>query len=139
MANKAVALYQSVKINGKWTFRKVPEQRLRRLSEGKYHVSWYEGAKKKMEPVGLEPDVARAALTRKERELALIAVGGKIAEPKNKDSIRVSAAVEEYFADLRLREGKDGYGVAKKTIQAYNRRLGLLTEYRPSACLDDID
>jgi hypothetical protein len=52
MANKAVALYQSLRINGKWTFRKVPEQRLRRLSEGKYHVSWYEGSKKKMEPRG---------------------------------------------------------------------------------------
>jgi integrase len=139
MANKAVALYQSVKIKGKWTFHKVPEQRLRRLSEGKYHVSWYEGAKKKMEPVGSEPDVARAALTRKQRELALVAAGGKIAEPEKKDSIRVSAAVEEYFAELRLREGKDGYGIAKKTIQAYKRRLGLLTQYRQSACLDDID
>jgi hypothetical protein len=62
-----------------------------------------------MESVGSEPDVERAALTRKQRELALIAAGGKIAEPENKDSIRVAVAVEEYFADLRLREGKDGY------------------------------
>jgi hypothetical protein len=39
MANKAVALYQSIKVNGKWTFRKVPEQRLRRLAEGAYYIS----------------------------------------------------------------------------------------------------
>ena len=61
MVNKAVSLYQSVRINGKWTFRKAPEQRLRKLSEGKYYVSWYEGSKKKMEPVGAEPDVARVS------------------------------------------------------------------------------
>ena len=86
MANKAVALYQSVKINGKWTFRKVPDQRLRRLSEGKYHVSWYEGTKKKMEPVGSEPDVARAALTRKQRELEFVATGGQVSKPEQRSN-----------------------------------------------------
>ena len=38
MANKAVSLYQSVKINGKWTFKKASESRHRKLSEGKRNV-----------------------------------------------------------------------------------------------------
>ena len=34
MANVKVSLYQSIKVSGKWTFRRAPEQRLKRLSQG---------------------------------------------------------------------------------------------------------
>jgi hypothetical protein len=116
MANKAVSLYQSVRINGKWTFRKAPEQRLRKLSEGKYYVSWYEGSKKKMEPVGPEPDVARAAVMRKQRELAYLLSGGKIEQENGSKRTLGKDAIEDFIADLKVRRDKDGYGVAQRTI-----------------------
>jgi hypothetical protein len=34
-------LYQSVKVEGNWTFKKISETRLRRLSQGGYYISWY--------------------------------------------------------------------------------------------------
>lgn len=77
MANKAVALYQSKKINGKWRFRKAPDQRRRRLSEGAHYISWYEGTRKRMECVGPEPDVALAAFDKKRAELRFVATGAK--------------------------------------------------------------
>jgi integrase len=140
VANKVVTLYQSVKINGKWTFRKVPEQRLRRLSEGKYHVSWYEGSKKKMEPVGAEPDVARAALTRKQRELEFVATGGRVSNPEQRSNRnKLLAAVEAYVADCRARQGQSGYSMAKTTVEAYRYRLGFLTKFQPDAYVDEVD
>jgi len=139
MANKAVALYQSVRINGKWTFRKVPEQRLRRLSEGKYHVSWYEGTKKKMEPVGAEPDVARAALARKEKELAFVATGGKVEQKQESQRFLLKDAVEEFLGDCKDRVGRSGYGMAKKSVAAYKYRLGFLIAFDGLTRLDEID
>jgi integrase len=139
MANKAVSLYLSVRINGKWTFRKAPAQRLRKLSEGSYYLSWYEGPKKKMESVGAEPDVARAAVMRKQRELAYIASGGKVEHVDGSQRTLGKDAIEDFIADLNLRRGKDGYGVAQRTISAYKRRLSLLTEYCPGVYLDEVD
>jgi dolichyl-phosphate-mannose--protein O-mannosyl transferase len=62
LANKTAVLYQRVKINNKWTFKKAPGSRLRRLEEGSYYVSWYNGTNKQLEPIGPEPSVAVTAL-----------------------------------------------------------------------------
>ena len=48
-------------------------------------------------------------------------------------------AIEDFIADLKVRRGKDGYGVAQKTISAYKRRLGLLSELCPGVYLDEVD
>jgi hypothetical protein len=39
MANVKVNLYQSIKVAAKWTFRRVSELRLKRLSAGGYYIT----------------------------------------------------------------------------------------------------
>jgi hypothetical protein len=73
MANVRVRLYQSIKVSGKWTFRRAPEQRLRRLAQGRYYFRFGN----RMEPAGCDPAVALAALRRKQAELNFVAVGGE--------------------------------------------------------------
>jgi hypothetical protein len=48
-------------------------------------------------------------------------------------------AVKEYLADCRNRQGKSGYGVAPRTAEAHEYRLGFFTAFRPNDCLDEID
>lgn len=79
MANRTVVLYQRIKIKKKWAYRTVPEE-LTALVSGEYYLSWYEGSRKSMDPVGSDPEVALAALNKKRLELAYVAAGGKIKE-----------------------------------------------------------
>jgi hypothetical protein len=96
-----------------------------------------------MEPAGRDPATAPAALKRKQAELRFVAVGGEVKpdESSGDDTKRVTVAtaVKEYLADCRDRQGKSGYGLAPKTVQAYVYRLGFLTAFRPDAYLDEID
>jgi len=39
----------------------------------------------------------------------------------------------------RDRQGKSGYGLAPRTVPAYECRLGFLTAFRPDGYLDEID
>jgi hypothetical protein len=55
VANKIAVVYQHVKINNKWTFKKAPAVRRRFLSDGGYSISWYEGTRKRMERAGPDP------------------------------------------------------------------------------------
>ena len=88
MANKIAVVYQHVKINNKWTFKKAPAMRRRFLSDGAYYISWYEGTRKRMERVGPDPTQAEKALLKKSAELSFLAVGGEIkANPWPKDHI----------------------------------------------------
>jgi hypothetical protein len=45
--------------------QKTPGSRLRCLAEGSYYVSWYDGTKKRLEPVGPEPGAAATRSRRK--------------------------------------------------------------------------
>jgi hypothetical protein len=47
--------------------------------------------------------------------------------------VRVLAVVRDYLADCRDRQGKFGYGLAARTVEAYEYRLGYLTVFRPDA------
>lgn len=139
MANVKVSLYQSIKVAGKWTFRRAPLQRLRLLSEGGYYVRFGN----RMEAAGRDPAVAIAAVRRRQAELAFVALGGEVkqdesgaAQPKR---VKLVDAVSEYIADCRDRQGKSGYGLAPKTVQAYQYRLNFLTRFRPEAHLDEVD
>lgn len=144
MANRTVVLYQRIKIKKKWAYRTVPEE-LTALVSGEYYMSWYEGSRKSMDPVGSDPEVALAALNKKRLELAYVAAGGKIKESdsnlptENGRRKRVSVAVEEYHADCIDRQGKSGYGLAVRTTDTYGDRLAFLNEFRPQAHLDEID
>jgi len=62
-------------------------------------------------------------------------------ESNAEDPKRVSvvAAVKDYLADCRDRQGKSGYGLAARTVEAYEYRLGYLTAFRPDTYLDEID
>src|ERR1035437_9232073 len=53
--------------------------------------------------------------------------------------VKLVAAVQDYLADCRDRPGKSGYGLAARTVEAYEYRLGFLTAFRPDAYLDEID
>jgi integrase len=139
LAHVKVNLYQSIKVSGKWTFRKAPLQRLRTLATGGYYLRF--GTR--MESVGCDPALAIAALRRKQAELAFLAVGGEVKSEENASQtsrrLKLVRAVTEYIADCRDRQGKSGYGLAPKTVQAYEYRLSFLTRFRPDAYLDEID
>ena len=47
--------------------------------------------------------------------------------------------MDEYLSDCRDRQGKSGYGLAARTVEAYQYRLGYLKGFRPEAYLDEID
>jgi hypothetical protein len=147
LANKSVVLYQNVKIKTEWKLQEVVDD-LPRFSKGPLYVSWYEGSKKRMEPVGRDSEHALKMLNKKRLELAYKGAGGEIKEndegvdqPSRPDrkGKKVGVAVEEYLKNCRARQGKSGYGLACRTPEAYGYRLGFLAEFRPEASLDEID
>ena len=95
--------------------------------------SWYDGKRKRLDPVGNDPEVALGALDKKRLELAYVAAGGEIKQSDNPainngQRKRVSKAVGEYLADCKDRQGKSGYGLAVRTPETYEYRLGFLTK-----------
>ncbi len=138
MANLKVTLYESVRLNGRWTYKKAPE-RPKRLKEGAYYVTWYAGKAKQMIGVGSDPDVAISALNRKEAELKLTANGGEVKQPPESGPKLISSAVDDYIQDCRDRQGKTGYGLAKTTVEAYRNRLSFFTDFMPTGYLDEVD
>lgn len=147
LANKSVVLYQSVKIKTEWKYQEVVDD-LPKFSKTPLYVSWYEGSKKRMEPVGRDSKHALEMLDKKRLELAYKAAGGEIREIKKSPDQppehrvqrkKVSEAVAEYLADCRDRQGKSGYGLAARTSETYEYRLGFLVEFSPQAYLDQID
>jgi integrase len=147
LANKSVVLYQSIKIGNQWTFREVSGD-LPRFSKWQLYVSWYEGSKKQMDPVGRDSEHALKMLNKKRLELAYVAAGGEVKEgeatpdkdpDQNGNRKKMSIAIAEYLADCEDREGKSGYGLASRTPETYEYRLGFLTEFEPEAYLDEID
>ena len=160
MANRSVSLYLRLKIKKKWSFRKAPEV-LSKLACGEFHLSWYDGKRKRFDPVGNDPAAALDALQKKRLEMAYIAAGGEIKRPDNKKDLEtaylatggqirqnsnqpgqrrlVSDAIKEYLDDCEDRQGKSGYGLAVRTPESYVYRLAFLTEFKPDACLDEVD
>ncbi len=142
-ANRSVVLYQRTKIKKKWGYRKVSED-LSKLILGDYYLSWYVGSRKRLRSVGSDPKKAIEKLERKRLELAYVAAGGEV---KHSDvpldgqaqRKRVSSAVKDYLEDCADRQGKSGYGLAVRTPEAYEYRLGFLIEFRPEACLDEVN
>ena len=96
-----------------------------------------------MDPAGRDPAVAMAALLRKQAELAYLAVGGEVEQEEGRKGtsrrVRLADAVKDYLEDCRDRQGKSGYGLAPKTVQAYEYRLSFLTSCRPDAYLKEMD
>jgi integrase len=191
LANKQVVLYQSIKIGKKWILCPVDEDSSH-FSKGPFYVSWYDGKKKQMDPVGRDPEHALRMALRRRAALALIAAGGEV---KNSDPVQnpvrnsaegedkkttpdfaggeeriiipvqnsipdlavneekksnpaqkptrerknVKTAISEYLDDCLDRQGKSGYGLAVRTPETYEYRLGFLAEFRPVAFLDEID
>lgn len=139
MANTRVKLYRTKKDeSGHWSFVKTDTRRLRRLTEGAYYTFWYEGKKRRSENVGREPDVAVAALHRRQKTLEAIAAGVAVVEPDTKGT-KVAEAVADFLAECRDRVGKSGYGMAKKSIKAYQYRLGFMTDFAGQTDLSDVD
>jgi hypothetical protein len=55
LANKAVVVYQSIKVGTKWVFCALDEDSTH-FCDGPFYVSWYDGKKKHMDPVGRDPE-----------------------------------------------------------------------------------
>jgi integrase len=163
LANRSVVLYLRTKIKKRWAFSKVAEV-LSELVSGEYYLSWYDGKRKRLDAVGSDPEAALNALQKKRLELAYVASGGEVKQPDNKKSLEsayaaacgeinqidkhpvsnaermpVSKAVKEYLADCDDRKGKSGYGLAVRTPESYEYRLGFLIEFKPEAYLDEVD
>lgn len=77
LANKSVVLYESIKVGKKWHFRAVDED-ASHFSDGPFYVSWYDGKKKQMEPVGRDPEHALRMVTLKRAALAYVSAGGEL-------------------------------------------------------------
>src|ERR1039458_849369 len=101
-----------------------------------------------MDPVGRDSEHALKMLNKKRLELAYVAAGGEVKEgeatpdkdpDQNGNRKKMSIAIAEYLADCEDREGKSGYGLASRTPETYEYRLGFLTEFEPEAYLDEID
>jgi hypothetical protein len=127
LANRSVVLYQNVKIKTGWKFQEVVDD-LPKFSKGPLYISWYEGSKKQMEPVGRDSEHALKMLNKKRLELAYTAAGGEIKQgevapdkdpDQNGNRKKMSAAIVEYLADCLDREGKSGYGLAVRTPETY--------------------
>ena len=84
VANKSVVLYQSIKIGNKWVLRPVDEDSSY-FSVGPFYVSWYDGKKKMMVPVGPDPEHALRKANLKRIELAYVSAGGEV---NNTDQIQ---------------------------------------------------
>jgi integrase len=147
LANKSVVLYQSVKVKAKWTFLEVVDD-LPEFSKAQLYVSWYEGKDKRMTPVGRDSKHALKMLNKKRAELAYKNLGGEIKESaecapsspdQNGSEGDVSNEVKKYLADCKDREGESGYGLGKRTSEAYEYRLGFLVEFSPKASVSAID
>jgi integrase len=163
LANRSVVLYLRTKIKKKWAYRKVAEV-LSKLGCGEYYLSWYDGKRKRLDPAGSDPEAALNALQKKRLELAYVAAGGEVKQPDDKkgpepaevvaggevkqpdnqptnngEQETVSTAVKEYLEDCDDRQGKSGYGLAVRTPESYEYRLGFLIEFRPEARLDEVD
>lgn len=122
MANRVASLYRSVKKpNGKWVMVSAAEKGLRRLADGFYYVSWYDGKSKKFDTENKtrDPDAALAALRRKQKELEFVAVGGEAKNGGNRKRHGLSAAIEKYLADTKATR-------SKRTYEAYRRTTELL-------------
>ena len=77
-------------------------------------------------------------------ESAEVVAGGEVKQPDNQptnngEQETVSTAVKEYLEDCDDRQGKSGYGLAVRTPESYEYRLGFLIEFRPEARLDEVD
>jgi hypothetical protein len=179
LANKSVILYESVKIGTKWKLRPVDEDSSH-FSNGPFYVSWYEGKKKQIEPVGRDPEHALRMANLKRAALAYVSAGGVVknippaknqdqsskgGEPENAsqtqipsggskeskaknenesetsvpDEKTIRVAISEYLEDCLDRQGKSGYGLAPRTHEAYEYRLGFLAQFKPKALVDEID
>ena len=158
-----------------WAYLKVPDE-LSELACGEYYLSWYEGKRKRLDPVGNDPEAALNGLQKKRLELAYVASGGEVKQPDNKKNLEpaylaaggeivqadnkkgpestevasggeinqignqpvsngekkpVGKAVKEYLDDCDDRMGKSGYGLAVRTPESYEYRLGFLIEFEP--------
>jgi integrase len=143
LANRSVVLYLRTKIKKKWACRKVSED-LSKLACGEYYLSWYDGKRKRLDAVGSDPDTALNALQQKRLELAYVATGDEINQINNHsvtngEKMPVSKADKEYLEDCDDRKGKSGYGLAVRTPESYEYRLGFLIEFKPEANLDEVD
>ena len=86
LANKSVVLCQSIKIGRKWTLCAVDEDSAR-FSEGPFYISWHDGKKKRMDPVGRDPEQALHMAHLKRTALAFVAAGGEIKRADDKKNL----------------------------------------------------
>ena len=119
---------------GKWAFVHV-DDRSKKLKpiltegEARYYISWYEDGKKKFLNVGCALDEARTQLTNRRNGMEAEQIQKAVNDADAADKTSIDDAIGAYFRELRIFKGKDGMGKSEKTIQAYERRLELFSEF----------
>jgi len=136
--NRTVKLFRSVKRpSGAWGTQPVPDNQLRTLKdlpkgEGNYYLAYYEGKHRQMPPVGRFADAARQNLLQQRKELDARASGVELPpepEPEPKPESNLNAGVEKYLSQMMSFVGNDGYGRAKKSVNAYRNRLSFYLRF----------
>jgi hypothetical protein len=94
LANKSVVLYQSIKIGREWILRAVDEDSSH-FTDGPFYISWYDGKKKQMDPVGRDSAQALRMANLKRAALAYIAAGGGVKNTNPGQNPAPGSAAEE--------------------------------------------
>lgn len=134
--NRTVKLYRSCKRpSGSWGTKPVPDNQLKTLKDlpeggGNYYLSFYEGKNRQTPSVGRFADVAKQKLVAKRRELEAQTLGVELPpEPEPERESDIAIEVEKYLSQMMAFVGQDGYGRAKKSVNAYRNRLSFYLRF----------
>lgn len=139
----AVTLYRQVGKGKARRYHKVNLGRGRRPADltGPYFLRYsLADGTRPWEPVGSDLDGAIAARHRKQAYFD--AVEANVPVVQEQDDARrtkIGDAVHQWFAELRLFQGKDQQGKSDKTLRAYNYRLGFFPDFAAQANLRYLD
>jgi hypothetical protein len=124
MANLRVKLYRALKSDD-WRQRPVKSKEIPNLKdlpdgEGKFYLSYQQDGRRKMQPVDRFADAAKAALVRKEAELASKARNVEIALPAEPAPRKTLWTLrDEFIEDKKTTFKKDGTPLDTDTIKSY--------------------
>ena len=82
------------------------------------------------EPVGDDLDAAIVAQKRKQAYFEALDANVPVVQDQDESGhTKITDAVFQWFAELQIFQGKDQQGKSKKTLQAYNYRLGFFLDF----------
>jgi integrase len=139
----AVTLYRQVGKGKTRRYQKVNLGRGRRPNDftGPYFLRYsLANGTRPWEPVGDDLDDAMAARDRKQAYFEALAANVPIIHDQDESGRkRINDAVSQWFAVLRIFQGRDQQGKSEKTLRAYNYRLGFFLDFTAQQNLRFVD